>query len=147
MTFPLPQTINAPIGAKMSPTRSNVGSTALGVRIGCQALRRCCLKAVSEFQSLTVERIILLAGLLENLTFSFCVAVPSTGCLSLLFRLNRGILDQQRGGTKMPGRGNINKGLPILRAWFATSRGRVGVDRINSTGVTKVTLLLMQTTF
>lgn len=36
-----------PIGANRMPTRNSVGRTVRGVRIGCQALSRCCLKAVS----------------------------------------------------------------------------------------------------
>lgn len=47
MTVLLPQTRTAPIGAKSNPMRKRVGRTLLGVRMGCQALRRCCLKAVS----------------------------------------------------------------------------------------------------
>lgn len=31
----------------MIPATKSVGSTVLGVNNGCQALRRCCLKAVS----------------------------------------------------------------------------------------------------
>jgi hypothetical protein len=37
-----------PIGANRMPMRKSVGRTVRGVRIGCQALSRCCLKAVSE---------------------------------------------------------------------------------------------------
>lgn len=48
VTFPLPQTMSAPMGAKMRPMRNKVGSTAFGVRMGCQALSLCCLKAVSS---------------------------------------------------------------------------------------------------
>jgi hypothetical protein len=39
----------APMGAKMIPMMRRVGRTVLGVRIGCQALSRCCLKAVSKW--------------------------------------------------------------------------------------------------
>jgi hypothetical protein len=35
------------MGAKMIPMMRSVGSTVFGVRIGCQAFSRCCLKAVS----------------------------------------------------------------------------------------------------
>lgn len=35
------------MGAKMSPRMKKVGRTERGVRMGCHALRRCCLKAVS----------------------------------------------------------------------------------------------------
>jgi hypothetical protein len=38
----------APMGAKMIPMMRRVGRTVLGVRIGCQAFSRCCLKAVSK---------------------------------------------------------------------------------------------------
>jgi hypothetical protein len=38
----------APMGAKIIPMMRRVGRTVLGVRIGCQAFRRCCLKAVSK---------------------------------------------------------------------------------------------------
>lgn len=48
VTFPLPQTIKAPIGAKMRPIMNKVGSTAFGVKIGCQAFSLCCLNAVSD---------------------------------------------------------------------------------------------------
>ena len=37
----------APMGAKMMPMMRSVGRTVFGVRIGCQALSRCCLNAVS----------------------------------------------------------------------------------------------------
>jgi phosphoribosylformylglycinamidine (FGAM) synthase-like amidotransferase family enzyme len=36
-----------PRGAKIIPATKSVGKTVLGVNNGCQALRRCCLKAVS----------------------------------------------------------------------------------------------------
>jgi hypothetical protein len=36
-----------PIGAKMTPTAKKRGRTVFGVRIGCQAFRRCCRKALS----------------------------------------------------------------------------------------------------
>ena len=36
-----------PRGAKMIPATKSVGKTVLGVNNGCQALRRCCLNAVS----------------------------------------------------------------------------------------------------
>jgi hypothetical protein len=35
------------MGAKMIPMMRSVGRTVLGVRMGCQAFSRCCLKAVS----------------------------------------------------------------------------------------------------
>jgi len=38
-----------PRGIKMIPTRKNVGRTVMGVRSGCHAFRRCCLKAESIF--------------------------------------------------------------------------------------------------
>jgi hypothetical protein len=37
----------APMGAKRIPMIRRVGRTVFGVRIGCQAFSRCCLKAVS----------------------------------------------------------------------------------------------------
>lgn len=37
-----------PTGMKMSPIRTKLRITALGVRIGCQALNLCCLKALSK---------------------------------------------------------------------------------------------------
>lgn len=43
----LPHTSRPPIGAKMMPMMKRVGSTVFGVSMGCHALRRCCLKAVS----------------------------------------------------------------------------------------------------
>ena len=50
-TWLFPQMSRAPIGAKMIPMMKSVGRTVLGVRIGCHAFRRCCLKAVSATQS------------------------------------------------------------------------------------------------
>lgn len=35
------------MGANMIPMMRSVGRTVFGVRIGCQAFSRCCLKAVS----------------------------------------------------------------------------------------------------
>lgn len=40
-----------PMGAKIMPIMNKVGRTVFGVRIGCHALRRCCLKAVSTTDS------------------------------------------------------------------------------------------------
>jgi hypothetical protein len=40
-----------PMGAKIMPIMKRVGRTVFGVRIGCHALRRCCLKAVSKADS------------------------------------------------------------------------------------------------
>ncbi len=45
-----------PIGAKMIPMMKRVGRTVLGVRIGCHALRRCCLKAVSVEEIVNAKR-------------------------------------------------------------------------------------------
>lgn len=42
-----PQMRSPPIGAKMMAMMNNVGRTVRGVRIGCHALSRCCLNAVS----------------------------------------------------------------------------------------------------
>lgn len=42
-----PQMRRPPMGAKSTPMMKSVGRTVLGVRMGCQALSRCCLKAVS----------------------------------------------------------------------------------------------------
>lgn len=50
-TSPLPQTRRPPMGAKMRPMTRRVGRTVLGVRMGCQALSRCCLNAVSVVAS------------------------------------------------------------------------------------------------
>ena len=51
LTWLEPHINNPPMGAKTSPTMKRVGRTVLGVRIGCQALSRCCLNAVSgKFQ-------------------------------------------------------------------------------------------------
>jgi hypothetical protein len=47
LTVLLPQMRTAPIGAKSKPMAKSVGRTLLGVKMGCQALRRCCLNAVS----------------------------------------------------------------------------------------------------
>ena len=46
-TLLLAQIKTPPIGAKMIPMRKKVGRTVLGVRIGCQALRRCCLQVAT----------------------------------------------------------------------------------------------------
>lgn len=37
-----------PIGRNTRPIIKNVGKTVLGVRMGCHAFNRCCLKAVSS---------------------------------------------------------------------------------------------------
>ena len=37
-----------PMGAKSIPRMKKVGRTVLGVRMGCHAFKRCCLKAVSK---------------------------------------------------------------------------------------------------
>jgi hypothetical protein len=47
LTVLLPQMSTAPIGANSKPMAKSVGRTLLGVKMGCQALRRCCLNAVS----------------------------------------------------------------------------------------------------
>jgi hypothetical protein len=44
----LPHTSRPPIGANMMPVMKSVGRTVFGVSIGCHALRRCCLNAVSR---------------------------------------------------------------------------------------------------
>lgn len=49
-TLLFPHMSRAPIGANKMPMMKRVGRTVLGVRIGCHAFRRCCLKAVSENQ-------------------------------------------------------------------------------------------------
>ena len=49
-TLLFPQMSRAPIGAKAMPMMKRVGRTVLGVRMGCHAFRRCCLKAVSAIQ-------------------------------------------------------------------------------------------------
>jgi hypothetical protein len=46
-TCELAHSNSPPSGAKMTPTAKNSGRTVLGVRMGCQAFRRCCRKAVS----------------------------------------------------------------------------------------------------
>lgn len=46
-TCELAHSSRPPSGAKMTPTAKNSGSTVLGVRMGCQAFKRCCRKAVS----------------------------------------------------------------------------------------------------
>jgi hypothetical protein len=42
-----PQISKPPMGAKIMPMMNRVGRTVFGVRIGCHAFSRCCLKAVS----------------------------------------------------------------------------------------------------
>lgn len=55
---------------------NNVGRTVLGVRMGCQALRRCCLNAV-------------FAGRFQSPFFLPCASSSCDGSVSLrLFRLN-----------------------------------------------------------
>jgi hypothetical protein len=49
-TLLFPQMSRAPIGANKIPMMKRVGRTVFGVRIGCHAFRRCCLKAVSADQ-------------------------------------------------------------------------------------------------
>jgi hypothetical protein len=46
-TLELAYSSSPPIGAKMTPTPNRSGRTVLGVRMGCQAFRRCWRKAVS----------------------------------------------------------------------------------------------------
>ena len=48
MTREEPQIRRPPMGAKRMPMMKKVGRTVLGVRMGCQAFKRCCLKAVSR---------------------------------------------------------------------------------------------------
>lgn len=48
LTVSLAHKSKPPKGANKMPTRMNVGSTVFGVRIGCHAFSRCCLKAVSS---------------------------------------------------------------------------------------------------
>ena len=54
-TLLFPQMSRAPIGAKTMPMIKRVGRTVFGVRMGCHAFRRCCLKAVSAVQSATAR--------------------------------------------------------------------------------------------
>lgn len=99
LTRPLPQTSKPPIGAKMTPMMNKVGRTVFGVRIGCHALRRCCLKAVSREMSAQLiqqRKHYLLAGLLQP-PFSFFVSGETSDSfaklsLFLALRLKRGIL-------------------------------------------------------
>lgn len=44
----------------MRPIRKKVGRTVLGVRMGCHALRRCCLNAVSVHKMIKGEQYALL---------------------------------------------------------------------------------------
>lgn len=68
------------MGAKMSPIMNRVGNTALGVSIGCHALSRCCLNAVSNVSREEQENS--LAGRFDHLTFSFWVGPSTSGSLS-----------------------------------------------------------------
>jgi len=54
-TLLFPQMRRAPIGAKTIPMMKSVGRTVFGVRMGCHAFRRCCLKAVSATQLATAR--------------------------------------------------------------------------------------------
>lgn len=47
MTSEEPQMRRPPKGAKRMPRMKKVGRTVLGVSMGCQAFKRCCLNAVS----------------------------------------------------------------------------------------------------
>ena len=55
-TNPLPHTRRPPMGAKTRPMMRRVGRTVFGVKIGCQAFRRCCLKAVSMLRTIYGKR-------------------------------------------------------------------------------------------
>jgi hypothetical protein len=78
------------MGANNKPMRSRVGSTVLGIKIGCQALIFCCLNAMSEAPSASTpmwsENIH--DGRFKILTFFFTAASsPSRGSSFLFFRL------------------------------------------------------------
>jgi len=84
-----------PMGAKMMPMMKRVGKTVLGVRIGCHALRRCCLKAVSATAATTVQQPhrpqpeYILAGR-RQLPFSFFLSGEELESLSSpFFRLKK----------------------------------------------------------
>ena len=47
LTFSENQSIPMPMGMKATPMTKKVGRTVPAVRMGCQAGRRCCLKALS----------------------------------------------------------------------------------------------------
>ncbi|RUP43261.1 hypothetical protein BC936DRAFT_137421 [Jimgerdemannia flammicorona] len=47
LTILLAYSSRPPMGAKISPTMKKVGSTVLGVKMGCHAGNRCCLNGVS----------------------------------------------------------------------------------------------------
>jgi hypothetical protein len=45
-----------PIGIKATPMMKNVGNTVPAVRMGCQAGKRCCLKALSKYKNKIKEQ-------------------------------------------------------------------------------------------
>jgi hypothetical protein len=97
----------APMGAKMMPMMRSVGRTVFGVRIGCHAFSRCCLKAVSMQsgqQGVSGEvKKDALAGRFQ-LAFSFLGVSPSEveACCELFARRKRAMIGDgggwRRGG-------------------------------------------------
>lgn len=66
----------------MMPAMKSVGNTVFGVKSGCQALRRCCLKAVSiQFYCLDEMTF---SPFIYPLSLYFCYIIR-TGRLSILF--------------------------------------------------------------
>ncbi len=74
------------MGPKSRPIMKNVGRTVLGVRMGCHALSRCCLNAVSvvvvvvgQYQTAQNKMRHVLAGLLQPpFSFLFSGVLPSS---------------------------------------------------------------------
>ena len=66
-TVELAHSRTPPMGAKMTPTAKNSGSTVLGVKMGCHAFSRCCLKALSvHYHQLTCA--LTLSNVIRRLT-------------------------------------------------------------------------------
>jgi hypothetical protein len=87
---------------------NNVGKTAFGVKMGCQAFNRCCLKAVSTPSAHCPHLVFvgcnILAGRFENLTFSFWVGSGSSWeSLFLFFLLKIAIVATVSLSSSLPG--------------------------------------------
>ena len=121
------------MGAKRMPTINSVGRTVRGVRMGCHAFSRCCLKAVSRTpssqpyvpskgphtHSVHHTRRHSLAGL-RQLPFSFLVPSPSS---PFFLRLKRPMQAKQEGAKPVRRRGR--RGRPAGEERGGRRRGKM----------------------
>jgi hypothetical protein len=95
----LPMMRRAPIGANMIPMMRRVGRTVFGVRIGCHAFSRCCLKAVSMLNGQEVGGRSELSkdGLAGRFQLPLSLLFSSSGgdeaCCELFARRKRAMMD------------------------------------------------------